>query len=70
MPDLVVTVAVPYLVETVAVPNLVVTVMQCLTDWITIPCASNTNNPTIQAGTPVVCTDRSQQIKKENKIKM
>ena len=32
---------------------------QCVTDWITIPCATNTNDPTTQSGTPVVCVDRS-----------
>lgn len=31
---------------------------QCSTDWITIPCATNTNDPTTQSGTPVVCVDR------------
>ena len=30
----------------------------CITDWITIPCATNTNNPTAQSGTPTVCVDR------------
>lgn len=30
----------------------------CTTDWITIPCATNTNNPTIQDGSPGVCVDR------------
>jgi len=30
----------------------------CVTDWITIPCATNTNDPTTQSGTPVVCVDR------------
>ena len=30
----------------------------CSTDWITIPCATNTNDPTAQNGTPVVCVDR------------
>ncbi|XP_023341394.1 uncharacterized protein LOC111711301 [Eurytemora carolleeae] len=30
----------------------------CLTDWITIPCATNTNDPTTQSGSPVVCVDR------------
>ena len=30
----------------------------CSTDWITIPCATNTNDPTTQSGTPVVCVDR------------
>ena len=28
------------------------------TDWITIPCATNSNNPTTQTGTPSVCVDR------------
>ena len=32
--------------------------IQCSTDWITIPCATNTNDPTTQSGTPVVCVDR------------
>ena len=31
---------------------------QCSTDWITIPCATNTNDPSTQSGTPVVCVDR------------
>jgi len=31
---------------------------QCRTDWITIPCATNTNDPTTQDGTPVNCVDR------------
>ena len=31
---------------------------QCSTDWITIPCATNTNDPFAQNGTPVVCVDR------------
>merc|ERR1712032_950288 len=30
----------------------------CSTDWITIPCATNTNDPFAQNGTPVVCVDR------------
>jgi len=30
----------------------------CSTDWITIPCATNTNDPSTQSGTPVVCVDR------------
>lgn len=30
----------------------------CITDWITIPCATNTNSPTAQSGTPTVCVDR------------
>ena len=30
----------------------------CSTDWITIPCATNSNNPTTQTGTPSVCVDR------------
>jgi len=30
----------------------------CSTDWLTIPCATNTNDPTTQSGTPVVCVDR------------
>ena len=29
----------------------------CTTDWITIPCATNSNSPT-QTGTPAVCVDR------------
>jgi hypothetical protein len=33
-------------------------VVQCTTDWITIPCATNTNNPLLQTGTPSVCVDR------------
>lgn len=31
---------------------------QCTNDWLTIPCATNTNDPTAQNGTPVVCVDR------------
>ena len=31
----------------------------CSTDWLTIPCATNTNDPFAQNGTPVVCVDRS-----------
>jgi len=31
---------------------------QCSTDWLTIPCATNTNDPNAQDGTPVVCVDR------------
>jgi len=31
---------------------------QCTTDWLTIPCATNTNDPFAQNGTPVVCVDR------------
>ena len=30
----------------------------CLTDWISIPCATNSNNPSAQSGTPSVCVDR------------
>jgi len=30
----------------------------CSTDWLTIPCATNTNDPFAQNGTPVVCVDR------------
>ena len=30
----------------------------CATDWITIPCATNTNDPIVQTGTPSVCVDR------------
>ena len=30
----------------------------CVTDWITIPCATNTNDPNAQTGTPTVCVDR------------
>ena len=30
----------------------------CSTDWITIPCATNSNDPTLQTGTPSVCVDR------------
>ena len=30
----------------------------CATDWITIPCATNTNDPFTQTGTPAVCVDR------------
>ena len=30
----------------------------CSTDWITIPCATNSNDPTTQTGTPSVCVDR------------
>ncbi len=30
----------------------------CTTDWITIPCATNSNDPTTQTGTPAVCVDR------------
>ena len=32
--------------------------VQCSTDWINIPCATNTNDPTTQSGIPVVCVDR------------
>ena len=31
---------------------------QCTTDWITIPCATNTNDPEMQTGSPSVCVDR------------
>ena len=30
----------------------------CITDWITIPCATNSNDPTTQIGTPATCVDR------------
>ena len=30
----------------------------CGTDWITIPCATNSNDPTAQIGTPNTCVDR------------
>ncbi len=32
----------------------------CTTDWITIPCATNTNDPTAQNGAngPATCVDR------------
>lgn len=30
----------------------------CNTDWITIPCATNSNDPTAQNGTPSTCVDR------------
>ena len=30
----------------------------CSTDWITIPCATNSNDPVAQTGTPAVCVDR------------
>merc|ERR550532_972213 len=30
----------------------------CATDWITVPCATNSNQPTTQSGTPSVCVDR------------
>ena len=30
----------------------------CSTDWITIPCATNTNDPNAQNGTPTTCVDR------------
>ena len=30
----------------------------CNTDWITIPCATNSNDPVAQTGTPSVCVDR------------
>ena len=31
----------------------------CTTDWITIPCATNTNDPNAQTGgTPTTCVDR------------
>ena len=32
--------------------------VQCSTDWITIPCATNSNDPVAQTGTPAVCVDR------------
>ncbi|XP_023335594.1 uncharacterized protein LOC111706787 isoform X2 [Eurytemora carolleeae] len=31
---------------------------QCATDWLTIPCATNTHDPKAQNGTPTVCVDR------------
>ena len=34
---------------------------KCSTDWLTIPCATNTNDPNAQEGTPVVCVDRNKQ---------
>ncbi len=30
----------------------------CSTDWITIPCATNTMDSNVQSGTPPVCVDR------------
>ena len=30
----------------------------CATDWITIPCATNSMDPTAQTGTPSTCVDR------------
>ena len=30
----------------------------CITDWISIPCATNTKFPFAQSGTPSVCVDR------------
>ena len=36
----------------------IIIISQCSTDWITIPCATNTNDPSTQSGTPVVCVDR------------
>ena len=30
----------------------------CATDWITIPCATNSMDPTAQTGTPATCVDR------------
>ncbi len=30
----------------------------CATDWITIPCATNSNDPQTQTGTPSICVDR------------
>jgi hypothetical protein len=30
----------------------------CVTDWLTIPCATNTMDPAVQTGTPAVCVDR------------
>lgn len=33
-------------------------IIQCATDWLTIPCATNTHDPKAQNGTPTVCVDR------------
>jgi len=30
----------------------------CATDWLTIPCATNTMDPNVQSGTPPICVDR------------
>ena len=30
----------------------------CSTDYLTIPCATNSNDPYLQTGTPSVCVDR------------
>ncbi len=30
----------------------------CVTDWLTIPCATNTMNMMVQSGTPTICVDR------------
>ena len=30
----------------------------CVTDWLTIPCATNSMNPALQTGMPAVCVDR------------
>ena len=30
----------------------------CITDWLTIPCATNTNNPLAQTSAPTICVDR------------
>ena len=40
----------------------------CSTDWLTIPCATNTNDPFAQNGTPVVCVDRLGQFYNPIKI--
>ncbi len=30
----------------------------CITDWLTILCATNTLDPTAQSGSPLACVDR------------
>ena len=42
----------------VSAQGSVVGSVDCNTDWITIPCATNTNFPNAQSGTPSVCVDR------------
>jgi len=32
--------------------------VSCVSDWVTIPCATNTMSPSAQSGTPSVCVDR------------
>ena len=42
----------------VAAAGSVVGSANCQTDWLTVPCATNTNSPNAQSGTPSVCVDR------------